>query len=60
MAKQLRQVHLPCTPQVGAQGLHLISSVLFPLHQLQALALHEAEHIEEAVVARGSQALLQA
>lgn len=57
---QSRKVHSPFTTQVGGQWLHLISSVLFPLHQLQALALHEAEHVEEAIVARGSQALLQA
>ena len=45
---------------VGGHWLHLISSVLLPLHQLQALTLHEAEHVEEAIVARGCQALLQA
>ena len=59
-AKQLRDMRLPCTTQVGAQWLYLISTVLFSLYQLQTLALHEAEHVEEAVVARGSQALLQA
>ena len=35
---------------------HLVLGV----HELQALALHHAKHVEEAIVAAGGQALLQA
>lgn len=40
--------------------LYLLSAMFFCLDQVKALALHEPEHVEKAIVARWCEALLQA
>ena len=44
----------------GQLASHLLRAVLLLLQHVEAFALHEPEHVEEAIVARWRQALLQA